>query len=232
MLLALKKQEVPFIVFADDFLFFGKSKRDIERIYRFVKESLSHLKLQPNPNKTESGLFAAGKFTYCGWEIKGGYYVISPQKIANFKEGITALLRDNKRSNLRAKIIRVNQRVNGFGHYYKYGNVAKQFGSLDALIRHQLREWLSRNLFSYKSNKQLETLGLRSLVALKKSIKQPIPTAKKFRKLANTLSHKQRKKPQLQYIEELLEKQTNQHKEMIGLLRTIVGLLKIEEHLY
>lgn len=77
-------------------------------------------------------------------------------------------------------IKKINQSINGFGHYYKFGNVAGVFEKLDSYIRSQVRRCYKRALRSTPNNSYLETIGLRSLKAIYKG-KKPInsQTAKK-----------------------------------------------------
>jgi len=58
--------------------------------------------------------------------------------------------------------------VNGFGHYYKYGNVKRQYERLDVLVRTLVRRRLSREGYVGRIyNEDLERLGLRSFRSIR-----------------------------------------------------------------
>lgn len=165
-LLALKHNyNVRIIVYADDILLFCKSDQDCRKVWHYLQESLSvNLDLRLNPAKTKSGSFSSQSVDFCGWSFRGGYARISTQKINHFKDRIHAHIARSKRENTRAFIKTLNSKIDGFGNYYKYGNVCRIFDELDAFVRSEVRWFLTGNYHSkiYR-NEDLEKLGLHSL---------------------------------------------------------------------
>jgi hypothetical protein len=136
------KITTPFLRYADDYLVFFKSKKDLDL---FVKQTLmpelSYLKLEVQVDKLVSGTFAKNKVCYLGFCYKQGHFVIEKQKIIAFETKIKKLtsLR-NKKPNI-IVLRKINQLVNGFGHYYKYGSVMSEFTRLDKMIRMRYRRY-------------------------------------------------------------------------------------------
>ena len=71
---------------------------------------------------------------------------------------------------------------------------------------------------------------MRSLLGIKQGIKQAIKPKKKYTTIAQqNLTPKNKTKTNFLYIEELLEKQVEQNKQIIGLLAKMLKLLDIED---
>lgn len=96
---------------------------------------------------------------------------ISAVKITAFKTKINQLCTTHTLTNEVAFIKKLNQRINGFGHYYKCGHVSGVFDKLDSYIRSEVRDCYQRYLRQYPSNSALEGVGLRSLKAIFKGNK-------------------------------------------------------------
>ena len=168
--LQIKKMfNVPMIVFMDDVLIFAKDREQMTDIYVFLENELSmnyHLKL--NLNKTNTGRFAAKSFDFCGWEFTGGYVRIKQSKMDAFLKRINEEHTRCNRSNFRSYIKRINRKIIGFGHYYKFGDVKKQFETLDTEVRKLIRQRLKREGTMYANNALLTGIGFKSLSAIKK----------------------------------------------------------------
>jgi hypothetical protein len=165
--LAVKRKfKVKLIVFMDDVLILCKESYMPREIWQFVAQRLSaDLGVNLNLDKTKGGRLAGSKVDFCGWSFAGGYARITEQKYNNFKQRIAATVQDTKKSNTRSFIKRINNKIDGFGNYYKYGSVLRQFHELDCFIRVQVRGWLSRGVSAKAyANAELEKLGLHSLL--------------------------------------------------------------------
>jgi len=75
---------------------------------------------------------------------------------------------------IKATIKKLNNKILGFGHYYKLASCKQDFEKLDAFIRMRLRRYLSRNKNSKNregnlllTNETLKNLGLKSLLEIK-----------------------------------------------------------------
>jgi hypothetical protein len=161
-----KKFNVKFIVFVDDVLFLCKSDYDAREIWNYLSATLlNQWQLNLNTDKTYSGRFSKKAVTFCGWYFKGGYASIEQRKQEQFKERILVCIKNLRKANTRAFLKTINRKIDGFGNYYKFGNVLRQYEELDCFIRKEVRQWLSGNCHSKTyDNAELEKLGLHSLV--------------------------------------------------------------------
>jgi uncharacterized protein (UPF0335 family) len=229
LLLQLKKQGIPFIVFADDFLVFGTSQKEMNQLYVALQEELSSIGLIVNPAKTTSGCIASVPFTYCGWAIQGGFYSVAKDKVSAFIEKIDKMCVCKKPKTIRQNIKTINQTIVGFGHYYKYGNVVRLFCQLDSYVRKNLRIWLKTNNLPYLNNLQLKTMGLKSLWDIIQKITLKLPPTKKLLQTIGEAKPKQYK--ELPLLNELIELQTtmvNQNKEIVAQLKKLNSALHMD----
>ena len=74
----------------------------------------------------------------------------------------------------KAVIKLLNNKILGFGHYYKSASSKQDFEKLDAFVRQRLRRYLIKNKDQRQkignlllTNLQLENFGLKSLVSIK-----------------------------------------------------------------
>lgn len=156
---------VPLTVYMDDVLVCCRDAQQCAEVYALIENRLhDDYDLAPHPGKTESGRFATGRFSFCGWSFAGSYARIDEAKERDFAERITRSTcpRDSER-NSRALVKRVNRLVDGFGHYYKHGDVKRQYERLDVHIRRSVREALGADTRRRILNGELDRLGLRSL---------------------------------------------------------------------
>jgi len=160
-----RKYEVKFIVFVDDLLVLCKSDYLARQVWDYLSATLQNqYQLKLNLDKTYSGRFAKKTVTFCGWYFSGGYARIEQRKYDLFKERILEFLKKSRKESTRAFIKNINRKIDGFGNYYKFGAVLKQFEELDCFLRKEVRQWLSGSSHSKAyNNAGLEKLGLHSL---------------------------------------------------------------------
>ncbi|MDR1406213.1 MAG: hypothetical protein LBI89_03320 [Prevotellaceae bacterium] len=184
--LAVKRRYgVKLIVFADDVLVLCRDPHMPREIWQFLAQRLfSDLGVTLNPDKTKAGRFAGSKVSFCGWSFAGGYARIAEEKYNDFKRRITEAVGYSRKDDTRSFIKRINTRIDGFGNYYKYGSVLRQFHELDCFVRVRVRGWLARGLQAKAhDNADLEKLGLHALLNCYHKVhtpktapqKQPVP---------------------------------------------------------
>lgn len=179
-----RRWNVPLAIFMDDILILCQTKDQTAEIYAWLHNRLiSDYDLELNAKKTESGRFADGKVTFCGWSFSGGYARIDDAHIEAFKQRFKDTVKRSTHLNSAHLIKRLNQRIDGFGNYYKHGNVKSQYEALDIYIRALVRPCLTATKHCY--NKDLARMGLRSLTVIyakhiekKNATKKPNPLAR------------------------------------------------------
>lgn len=164
-----RRFDVPVMVFMDDVLVCCRDPQQCVETYAFLENRLhDDFDLAINTDKSVSGCFASDAFTFCGWRFAGGCAVVSDAKLAGFEERLRREAGRGSGRTPRALIKRINRLVNGFGHYYKYGNVKRQYERLDVLVRTLVRRRLSREGYVGRIyNEDLERLGLRSFRSIR-----------------------------------------------------------------
>jgi hypothetical protein len=246
--LSVKKQfSVQMFVYNDDVLLLCKHRHTAQEVFHELTNRLSNdLELNLNLNKTKAGRFSAEPVHFCGWTFAGGYAAIAEEKMQAFRERIIEWVRHTRRDDTRAFVKRINRKIDGFGNYYKYGNVVRQFDALDRFLRTQVRQWLThgRSGKAY-SNDDLERLGLHSLMtcyrqAQQKKAAKTNPRDKSKRKLtpvarqptpARNFYDDKPAKPDygaINAIAKNTEKMCAQNQQIIGLLRELVTLLNFD----
>lgn len=160
-----RRYRLPFLVYMDDVLVMCGDEDECAEIYAFIANRLSDdYGLSLNIDKTVSGRFSRQSVVYCGWRFSGGYATISNEKVAAFKDRLTAEVDSCKGMPTSQMLKRVNRKIDGFGNYYKHGDVARQLGELDAFVRREVRRRLSaENKAVCHTNDSLQTAGLHSL---------------------------------------------------------------------
>lgn len=161
-----RRYHVPFVVYMDDVLVLCEDEHACAEIYAFISNRLHEdYSLSLNLNKTVSGRFSRQRVVFCGWNFSGGYANISMEKVASFKERFVSELAHSKGLSAVHFFKRVNRKIDGFGNYYKHGDVCRQFRELDTFIRREVRRWFSaENRVLGHSNDALCRQGLHSLV--------------------------------------------------------------------
>ena len=179
------KIENPFLRYNDDYLIFFKNKKEPESLLKnIIIPKLKELNLELNHKKLQSGKFHQDKVDFIGFEFYAGHFLIKQEKIEEFRKKIKRItyLTRNK---TKEKIIKsLNNKILGFGHYYKLASCKIEFQELDSFIRMRLRRYLLKqkelqpkegNIIL--TNQYLQTIGLKSLANIK------IKFDKKFRKI-------------------------------------------------
>lgn len=163
-LLIKKMFDVPMLIYMDDILIFARTQDQVTEIYVFLQNYLDEqYSLRLNLAKTVTGRFSRDKVDFCGWEFSGGYARISPAKVSGFLE---RLHKEHMRCNSKALINYIkdmNRKIDGFGHYYKYGDVGKQFEALDIEVRKIIRRKLKKHIGQFASNQIIRSYGFRNL---------------------------------------------------------------------
>lgn len=159
---------VPLLVYMDDILICTQDERQSAEIYAYLDRCLwEDYGLELNREKTCSGRFASVTATFCGWQFAGGYARISPGKVEAFRGRIRELVRRVQKEDTRAFVKRINRKIDGFGHYYKFGQVRAEYRALDQFLRQEVRRWYQRThgvkLYHVE---RLAALGLHSLEAI------------------------------------------------------------------
>ena len=109
-----------------------------------------------------------------GFRYYAGIFTISEKKIEEFKNRIIKIthLTNKKSYNVIVKLL--NNKILGFGHYYKFAHCKQNFEKLDSFIRQRLRRYLIKNKDQKQkignlllTNQELKNLGLKSLISIK-----------------------------------------------------------------
>lgn len=165
----------PFLRQADDYIIFCKDKKEPEKILReIVNPELKRLNLEINEKKLKSGKFHQDKVDFIGFDFYAGHFTIKESKVNEFKNKIIKITHLTKKKPKEAIIKLLNNKILGFGHYYKYASCKQEFEKLDSFIRMRLRRYLSRNKDSKNkqgnlilTNEAIKSIGLKSLVDIR-----------------------------------------------------------------
>ena len=179
------KIENPFLRYNDDYLIFCKNKKEPELFLKnIIIPKLKELNLELNHKKLKSGKFHQDKVDFIGFEFYAGHFRIKQEKIEEFKKKIKRITYLTKKKSKEKIIKSLNNKILGFGHYYKLASCKIEFQELDAFIRMRLRRYLlkQKELQAKEgniilTNQYLQTIGLKSLANIK------IKFDKKFRKI-------------------------------------------------
>ena len=151
-----------------------KQKRTGKILKEIIEPVLDKLKLNLNINKLNSGKFHQNPVEFMGFRYYAGIFTISERKIELFRNKITKITHRTKKKEEKAIIKLLNNKILGFGHYYKFANCKRIYEELDAFVRMRLRRYLSRNKNSKNregnlllTNETLKNLGLKSLLEIK-----------------------------------------------------------------
>jgi len=78
-----------------------------------------------------------------GFRYYAGIFTLSDKKIEEFKNKIIKITHLTSKKSDRAVIKLLNNKILGFGHYYKFSHCKQDFEKLDAFIRQRLRRYIS-----------------------------------------------------------------------------------------
>ncbi len=173
---------VPFLRFCDDYLLFGKSKGQLQKVLvQTINPILTELNLSFNIKKSKSGKFHRDNITFLGFNYYGGYIGIAEDKIEGFKQKIKKITHLTRKKPIPAIIKQLNNKILGFAHYYKFASCKQVFDELDRFIRSRLRRYINRNKDSRDkqvnlvlTNQILKQLNLKSLTEIYEKYRQKI----------------------------------------------------------
>ncbi len=172
--LKIIKTKRPFLRVQDDYLIFCKNKKEPEQILKeIIEPELTKLNLQFNLDKLNSGKFHLNPVEFMGFKYYAGIFTISEKKIEEFRQKIIKITHLSKKKPIKAIIKQLNNKILGFGHYYKFIYSKQDFDKLDAFLRQRLRRYLSRNKDQknkvsnlFLTNEALKSMGLKSLTEI------------------------------------------------------------------
>ncbi len=200
----------PFLRFCDDYIIFLKKEEDIHKLIKHtITPTMEKLGLKINPKKINSGKFHKDPVTYLGYTYYCGYFGISEEKKELFKQRINKITYLTQKKPIEAIIKKTNNQIHGFGNYYKFCQIAKEFDELDHYIRMRIRRYairqkdLSPQLSNTViSNKDLEDLGLKSLRVKLEKFKKRLTRQKKLKlgKSGTTIGKSNKYKSKVQNI--------------------------------
>jgi RNA-directed DNA polymerase len=165
----------PFLRQTDDYLVFCKKKQEPEKLLKeMIVPQLNKLKLELNEKKLSSGKFHRDKVDFIGFDFSAGYFSIKEKKIEEFKKKIINVTHLTRKKTEKKIIKTLNNKILGFGHYYKFASCKKDLKKLDKFIRMRLRRYIIKNKDSkdrkgnfFFKNSLLQEMGLKSLVSIK-----------------------------------------------------------------
>lgn len=173
----------PFLRYNDDYLIFCRNGKEPELILKkVVIPTLKELNLELNCKKLISGRFNRDRVSFIGFEFFSGYFSIQREKYEQFKKEIKRITGLNRKKRKEAIIKSLNNKILGFGHYYKFASCINDFNDLDSFIRMCLRRYLlkQRNLNPKEgnfvlTNEYLNQMGLKSIKMIKRGSKDKKP---------------------------------------------------------
>ena len=136
--------------------------------------TLKSMKLDIQNDKLLSGKFSTTRMNFLGFSYYLGIFTIHKTKIDDFKSKIKSLTSLRNKDLFEIVLKKINYKIVGFGHYYKYGLVKSTYIQLDKYIRSCIRRYYKR-ICSYDNirvsnivlcNDELEKLGLKSLESI------------------------------------------------------------------
>lgn len=227
---------LPLLVYMDDFLLCAQSAAQCAEVYAYFDGCMRDMYgLELNREKSRSGRFATGSATFCGWQFAGGYARIAPAKSEAFRERIREVCRRTRKPDTTAFIKRINRKIDGFGHYYKFGHVRAEYRALDRFVRGEVRRWFERThgvrLYHVE---RLASHGLRTLEGILGSPKEKARSAgdagRRLRPVALPPAAPQGTATvmaaEIEAIRELLALQHKQQTQLLALVRRQCRLLE------
>jgi len=218
----------PFLRVQDDYLIFCKNKKEPEKILKqIIEPELQKLKLQIQIKKLTSGKFHQNPVEFMGFKYYAGIFTIREKKIKLFKDNITKITHLTKKKSSKAIIKLLNNKLLGFGHYYKFAHCKQDFENLDAFIRQRLRRYISRNKDSKNklgnlilTNETLKSMGLKLLMSIK------VKYASKKRHIFKKTNKKRKKIEKLITRSDLLQSPDLNNYQQKAILKQLYELTK------
>ncbi len=161
--------------FGDDFVVFFRTAQEQKQVLTTILfPTVRELGLCLHPTKCTSGKRNQDALDFLGFRHIGGHLQIQQKRIDQLKSHITALTDLRRKTGKKAIIKKINRKILGFGHYYKWADATCVFAELDAWIRQRVRRKLlhARSQSDRSGNLQitndmLSEIGLKSLVDIK-----------------------------------------------------------------
>jgi RNA-directed DNA polymerase len=138
----LEKRSHRFVRYADDSNIYVKSQKAGERVKKSITEFIEKkLKLKVNEEKSAVGKPKARIFlgvSFYKMRKKTSVYVPKKTKI-RFEDKLKKLTNRNWGVSMEYRILKLNQLIQGWGNYFKVGDIKKYTKLIDAHIRRRLR---------------------------------------------------------------------------------------------
>lgn len=138
----LEKRGHRFVRYADDSNIYVKSQKAGERVKKGITEFIEKkLKLKVNEEKSAVGKPKARVFLGVSfYKMRKKTRVYVPKKTKKrFEEKLKRLTNRNWGVSMEYRILKLNQLIQGWGNYFKVGDIKKYAKLLDAHIRRRLR---------------------------------------------------------------------------------------------
>jgi RNA-directed DNA polymerase len=151
--------------YADDFVVMSRTRQDLERVEALIREILAGLHLSLNPDKTRKVDLREGRqgFDFLGCHFRARvsgrlleqgirrYYLHRwPSKGAmnRVRQRVRELTGRNRGGvkDIRVVIADLNPVLRGWGNYFRTGNAAQKFLSVDRYVQRRLRRLLLRRV--------------------------------------------------------------------------------------
>lgn len=130
--------------YADDFIIVCRSEQEAQTALALVQSWTQKVGLKLHPTKTRLvDSSQAGGFDFLGYTFERGYKWVREKSVQKLKDGLRPILRRNNGHSLPDIIRRVNLRLRGWFHYFKYSHWTT-FRPLDKWIRRRLRTILRK----------------------------------------------------------------------------------------
>jgi len=149
----LRKRELKFIRYADDFSIYTKTKSSAQIIWKAINQFLSD-KLKLPINKEKSGIRKPYQFTILGFnfvssyekEAKGQYQiVVSPKSWNNLKHKLKEITRKTIPSTFDERIQKLKEIQRGWLQYFRFANISGKLHELDGWLRNRIRYCIWHN---------------------------------------------------------------------------------------
>ena len=170
----MERRGLKFVRYADDFSIYCKTKSDARKAGNYIYLYLKH-KLKLPINKEKSGIRRPSTFQILGYGFtpvfkkgsKGRYQlIVIEKKWKAFKSSLKEITRKTIPMSFDERIAKLNDFVDGWINYFKYGSIYQKLKKLDGWLRNRLRyciwhHWKKRE----RKRKNLIRLGVESGMA-------------------------------------------------------------------
>jgi RNA-directed DNA polymerase len=130
--------------YADDFVILCRTADDAAAALELVKQWVSGNGLTLHPTKTRIVDSRTESFAFLGYEFRGQKHWPRKKSIQKLKTAIRQKTGRNNGTSLKCVVVKVNQTLVGWFHYFKHNNYRNVFRDLDSWIRMRLRSLLRK----------------------------------------------------------------------------------------